>query len=66
MGERRGGDGLPGSQASTIFLLLYDGLLWRTLLVLHLRKESAGMLLFSLSLMSSVGHHGCSVTLHTT
>lgn len=32
---------LPGSQASTIFLLLYDGLLWRTLLILHLRMESA-------------------------
>lgn len=46
MGERRRGDGLPGSQASTIFLLLYDGLLWRTLLVLHLRMESADMLLF--------------------
>lgn len=41
MGEGREGGGLPGSQASTIFLLLYDDLLWRTLLVLHLRMTPA-------------------------
>ena len=42
VGEGRGGSGLPGTQASTIFLLLYDDLLWRTLLILHLRMTSAG------------------------
>lgn len=41
VGERRGGDGLPGSQTSTIFLLPDDSLLWRTLLILHLRMKSA-------------------------